>query len=72
MSIIYTKNACKYAGVMKLAHPDRPQKLYILSYLVMQLLGPSLRILAVVQQAYRTNMTLFINHALGMMQVITR
>jgi hypothetical protein len=58
------------AGAVKVAcSPEHPAKMLYASFLVMQLLGPSIGCLSLELQAYRQNLPLLVDHGLGMLNV---
>jgi hypothetical protein len=62
-----------YAGAVKEAgDPEHPHKLHFLSFMVMELLGPSVGHLSLELQTYTTNANLLVNHGLGMLKVSTQ
>lgn len=51
--------------------PEHPSKLHFLSFMVMELLGPSVGHLSLELQTYTQNLKLLVNHGLGMLKVST-
>jgi hypothetical protein len=49
--------------------PEHPSKLHFLSFMVMELLGPSVGHLSLELQTYTHNLKLLVNHGLGMLKV---
>jgi hypothetical protein len=61
-----------YAGCVKKAGDlECPDKLYFLSFMVMELLGPSVGYFSLERQTYTTNTKLLVSHGLGMLKVRT-
>jgi hypothetical protein len=61
---------CMYAGGVKKAGDVKcPDKLHFLSFMVMELLGPSVGYFSLECQTYTTNTKLFVSHGLGMLKV---
>jgi len=58
--------------VKKAGDPQHPNKLHFLSFMVLELLGPSVGYLSLELQTYSTNLKLLVNHGLGMLKVGTR
>jgi hypothetical protein len=56
-------------GIKKAGDPEHPDKLQFLSFMVMDLLGPSVGHLSLALQTYTTNLQLLVNHGLGMLKV---
>jgi hypothetical protein len=57
--------------VKKAGDTEHPNKLHFLSFMVMELLGPSVGYLSL-DGAYVNNTHLLVSHGLGMLQVSTR
>ena len=55
----------------KAGDPEHPRKLHFLSFMVMELLGPSIGYLSLELQTYCSNLHLLVNHGLGMLKVST-
>lgn len=63
---------CMNAGCVKKAGDLKcPDKLYFLSFMVMELLGPSVGYFSLERQTYTTNTKLLVSHGLGMLKVRT-
>lgn len=61
-----------HAGCVKKAGDLKyPDKLHFLSFMVMELLGPSVGYFSLERQTYTTNTKLLVSHGLGMLKVRT-
>jgi hypothetical protein len=49
--------------------PEHPSKLHFLSFMVMELLGPSVGHLSLELRTYTHDLKLLVNHGLGMLKV---
>lgn len=61
--------ANRAGAIKKGGDPNHPSKLHFLSFMVMELLGPSVGQLSLELQTYKTNLSLLVNHGLGMLKV---
>lgn len=59
----------RVGAVKKAGDPNHPGKLSFLSFMVMELLGPSVGHLSLELQTYTTNLGLLVNHGLRMLKV---
>lgn len=56
-------------AIKKGGDSNHPSKLHFLSFMVMELLGPSVGQLSLELQTYKNNLRLLVNHGLGMLKV---
>jgi hypothetical protein len=59
-------------GYKEAGDPEHPKKQHFLSFMVMELLGPSVGHLSLELQTYTSNTNLLVNHGLGMLKVSTQ